>query len=92
MRLGDTCQAELLPVGFEIDADHRDRTRREESPRRFSCCAARGPLQTAAAVQHRHDAGGQRPAMSGTVYLRPSKWLTIGLHIGPSLAPTSLKP
>jgi hypothetical protein len=30
--------------------------------------------------------------MSGTVYLRPSKWLTIDLHIGPSLAATSLKP
>jgi hypothetical protein len=49
---------------FEIYADHRDRTRREESPRRFSCFAARGPLQTAAAVQHRHDAGGQRSASS----------------------------
>jgi len=49
---------------FEIYADHRDRTRREESPRRFSCFAARGPLQTAAAAQHRHGAGGQRSAGS----------------------------
>jgi len=60
MRLSDRCQAELLPVAFCVYADHRDRTRREESPRRFSCFAARGPLQTAAAVQHRHGAGGQR--------------------------------
>ena len=55
-----------------IYADHRDRTRREESPRRFSRSAAlrrsggrsadsaaRGPLQTAAAAQHRHVAGGR---------------------------------
>jgi len=28
--------------------------------RRFSRFAARGPLQTAAAVQYRRDAGGQR--------------------------------
>jgi hypothetical protein len=51
---------------LEIYADHTDRTRREESPRRFSCSAdfahsaARGPLQTAAAVQYRHGAGGRR--------------------------------
>ena len=55
-----------------IYADHRDRTRRAESPRRFSCfgkrrwhsttrgSAARGPLQTGAAAQHRHGPGGQR--------------------------------
>src|SRR5262245_8523950 len=50
-----------------IYADHRARTRREESPRRFSCFAVRGPLQTAAAVQHRHVAGGQRRAKSTNV-------------------------
>ena len=49
-----------------IYADHRDRTRRKESPRRFSgfdglrcdltkrSSAARGPLQTGAAAQRRH--------------------------------------
>ena len=64
MRFVDRCQAELLPVVSEIYADHKAGTRRVESPRRFSCFAARGPLQTAAAVQHRHDASGQRSADS----------------------------
>jgi hypothetical protein len=47
---------------LEVYADHTDRTRREESPRRFSCSAAHGPLQTDAAVQHRHGAGGAAPS------------------------------
>ncbi len=64
---------------FGAYADHTNRTRREESPRRFSCSAdcahsaARGPLQTAAAAQHRHGAGGQRSASSVERENRP-KW------------------
>ena len=53
-----------------IYADHRDRTRRGESPRRFCGSAAQTdaarlrsarPAPGAASGQHRHAAGGRRP-------------------------------
>jgi len=64
--------AQMRRWSCRIYADHRDRTRRAESPRRFSCfgerrchpttrdSAARGPLQTGPAAQHRHGPEGQR--------------------------------
>ena len=66
MRLDDRFGGQMRRWWCGIYADHRYWTRREESPRRFSRSAAcaksagRGLLDTAAAVQHRHDAGGRQ--------------------------------
>ena len=75
MRLGDRCQAHRCAGGrlgstriTQTELAARNRRAGFPAPLGFADretkrnCAARGPLQTAAAVQHRHGAGGRRSA------------------------------
>ncbi len=56
---GDTGQAHRCAGGVAGAADHRDRTRREESLRPRSGCAASASLQGPPAGQHRHVSPGR---------------------------------
>jgi hypothetical protein len=73
MRVDDRCQAHRCAGGgvgstriTETELAARNRRAGFPAPQRFADretkrdSAARGPLQTAAAVQHRHGAGGRR--------------------------------
>ena len=61
-RLGDRCQAHRCAGGSQDGADHTDRTRREESPRRLSGSAALDFSRSSAA---RAPLRGPRPSSAG---------------------------
>jgi len=56
MRVGDTCQAHWCAGGSQTYADHTQRSRRAESGRALSGCAARGALRIAAGAQRHRSA------------------------------------